>query len=353
MSRPDPSLSVVVGGLQAANPVWAGSSELTMSLEGIKACVDAGAGAVVAKSVNESEAARRQLSIAQYVFTDGRHQPRADGAARLGDGLLNRSGLAQAELPQWLDMLAEAQEYAVARGSTVIGSITVAEAAQAARIAARLASVVPAVELNVGAPHGREAAGGAVRQLTEGESVTATVAAVREAISVPLLVKLPGQASDVLALAAAARESGADAVTLVGRYPGFLPDLATGGAVMGSWGAWGSPGCLPISLYWVSKAAVRFGPTASIVGTNGARTGIDVALFLASGARAVEMVTALWTDGPGVIRTVLADLDGYLADTGQTLSGLIGAAARQAKPYADIQPSDQVPEPWKHTGMSA
>jgi hypothetical protein len=61
----------------------------------------------------------------------------------------------------------------------------------------------------------------------------------------------------------------------------------------------------------------------------------------------------LWIDGPGVIRTVLADLEGYLADTGQTLSGLIGAAARQAKPYADIQPSDRVPEPWKRTGMSA
>jgi dihydroorotate dehydrogenase len=341
MSRPDHRpLGVMVGGLRTANPVWAGSSELTMSLEGIKACVDAGAGAVVAKSVNESEAARRQLSIARYVFTDRDHQPRADGAARLGDGLLNRSGLAQAELPQWLDMLAEAHEYASARGSAVIGSITVAETAPAAEIAARLASVVPAVELNVGAPHGREAAGGAVRLLTEAESVAATVSAVREAVPVPLLVKLPGQASDVLALAAAAYEAGADAVTLVGRYPGFLPDLAGGGAVMGSWGAWGSPGCLPMSLYWVSKASVRFGPRAPIVGTNGARTGADVARFLASGASAVEMVTALWIDGPGVVRTVLADLEGYLAETGQTLAGLIGAAARQARPYASIQPSD-------------
>jgi dihydroorotate dehydrogenase len=349
MSRPDrwpAALGVVVGGLAARNPVWIGSSELTMSLAGIKACVDAGAGAVVAKSVNESEAARRQLSIARYVFTDDVHEPRADGEARPRDGLLNRSGLAQVELPQWLDTLAEAQAYAAARGSAVIGSITVAEAAPAARIAAGLATVVPAVELNVGAPHGREAAGGAVRQLTEAESVARTVATVRAAASVPLLVKLPGQASDVLALAAAAYESGADAVTLVGRYPGFLPDLATGSAVMGSWGAWSSPGCLPMSLYWVSKAAVQFGPAASIIGTNGARTGADVARFLASGARAVEMVTAAWIGGPHVARTIITDLQRYLDQTGQTWPSLIGIAARQARPYTDIVPDGPVPQPW-------
>jgi dihydroorotate dehydrogenase len=348
-SRPElraAGLRADVGGLPARNPVWVGSSELTMSLAGIKACVDAGAGAVIAKSVNESEAARRQLSIAEYVFTDESHAARADGTARLGDGLLNRSGLAQVELPQWLETLVAAQAYAAARDSAVIGSVTVAEAAPAARIAAELATVVPAIELNVGAPHGREAAAGAVRQLTEAGSVARTVAEVRAAVPVPLLVKLPGQASDVLALADAAYRAGADAVTLVGRYPGFLPDLATGGAVMGSWGAWGSPGCLPMSLYWVSKAALRFGSSASIVGTNGARTAADVARFLASGARAVELVTAVWIAGPQVIREILTGLQTYLDETGRTLPSLIGAAARQAKPYAAIEPAGPPPRPW-------
>jgi hypothetical protein len=61
----------------------------------------------------------------------------------------------------------------------------------------------------------------------------------------------------------------------------------------------------------------------------------------------------LWIDGPGVIRGVLDDLGRYLADTGQTLSGLIGAAARQARPYADIPPSEQVPTPWMRTWTGA
>ncbi len=84
-----------LGGLVAANPVWVGSSELTMTLDGIVACVDAGAGAVVAKSVNESAAPRRQLDIADYAFVSGDRQVRPPGQAYLGDSLLNRSGLAQ------------------------------------------------------------------------------------------------------------------------------------------------------------------------------------------------------------------------------------------------------------------
>ena len=61
-------LSVSVGGLRLKNPVIAGSSEFTMSAAGIDACLDAGAAAVVAKSVNESAAAARQLETAEYTL---------------------------------------------------------------------------------------------------------------------------------------------------------------------------------------------------------------------------------------------------------------------------------------------
>ncbi|MGW4527253.1 hypothetical protein [Amycolatopsis sp. NPDC004378] len=315
-----------VGGLAAANPVWVGSSELTMTLEGIVACVDAGAGAVVAKSVNESAAARRQLDIADYAFVaaDGRVRPPGSGAP--GDGLLNRSGLAAVDLDDWLSVLAAGVAHGRDRGCPVLGSITLGDPAAAARIGRALASVVPAVELNIGAPHGREAR--AVRQLTEVDGVRDAVRAVREAVDVPLFVKLPGQASDVVALARAARSAGADAVGLVGRYPGFLPDL-DGGAVLGSWGAWSSPGCLPMSLYWVSKAFRQL--DVPLIGTNGARTVHDVLRFLASGARAVEVVTALWLGGPAVLRELVDGVSGVGED-------FVGSALAGAREYADVPP---------------
>jgi dihydroorotate dehydrogenase len=313
-------------GLVAANPVWVGSSELTMTLDGIVACVDAGAGAVVAKSVNESAAARRQLDIADYAFVSGDRGVRPPGRAYLGDGLLNRSGLAQVDLDDWLGILAAGVAHGAARDCPVVGSITLGDPAAAARIGRALASVVPAVELNIGAPHGREAR--AVRQLTEVDGVAAAVRTVRAAVGVPLFVKLPGQASDVVALARAARSAGADAVGLVGRYPGFLPDL-DGGSVLGSWGAWSSPGCLPMSLYWVSKAFQRL--DIPIIGTNGARTATDVLRFLASGARAVEVVTALWIGGPAVLRELVDGVSGVGDD-------FIGSALAGTREYADVPP---------------
>ncbi|HEX3789737.1 MAG TPA: hypothetical protein VHW44_17860 [Pseudonocardiaceae bacterium] len=307
-----------------------------MTLDGLITCVDAGAGAVVAKSVNESGAARRQLDIADYAFVSADGRVRPAGSAHRGDGLLNRSGLAQVDLTDWLATLAAAVEHGAARGCPVIGSITLGDAAAAARIGHALAGVVPAVELNIGAPHGREAR--AVRQLTEVDAVHEAVRVVRAAVDVPLFVKLPGQASDVVALARTARSAGADAVTLVGRYPGFLPDL-DGGAVLGSWGAWGSPGCLPMSLYWVSKARFLLGPDLPLIGTNGARTAADVLRFLASGASAVQVVTALWTDGPAVIAELLTGVDAYLDTHGRDLTAFVGSALAGARDYADIPPT--------------
>ncbi|MYW93828.1 hypothetical protein G3I59_25260 [Amycolatopsis rubida] len=319
-----------VGGLAAANPVWVGSSELTMTLDGLIACIDAGAGAVVAKSVNESAAARRQLDIADYAFVSPDGDVRA-GPPERRDGLLNRSGLAQVELAGWLETLAAAVAHGAPRGCPVLGSITLGDPAEAARIGRAMTAAVPAVELNIGAPHGREAR--AVRQLTDVESVRDAVRTVRAAVGVPLFVKLPGQASDVVALARAARSSGADAVGLVGRYPGFLP-AADGGPALGSWGAWGSPGCLPMSLYWVSKAYQAL--AAPLIGTNGARTAADVLRFLASGAQAVEVVTALWIGGPAVLRELVAGVGEGLA--GKDFGEFVGSAVAGAREYADLVP---------------
>ncbi|GAA3565458.1 hypothetical protein GCM10022222_56500 [Amycolatopsis ultiminotia] len=325
----------IPGGPATANPVWVGSSELTMTPDGLRACIDAGAGAVVAKSVNESAAARRQLDIADYAFVSPGGEVRPPGVAQRGDGLLNRSGLAQPTLDEWLAMLAGAVAYGAARGCPVLGSITLGDPAAAARIGGAMAEVVPAVELNIGAPHGREAS--AVRQLTEADAVGAAVRAVRATVDVPLLVKLPGQASDVVALASAARSAGADGIGLVGRYPGFLPDL-DGGAVLGSWGAWGSPACLPMSLYWVSKTRLALGPDVPLIGTNGARNAADVLRFLASGAGAVEIVTALWTDGPRVVAELVEGVLSYLDTRGLDLAGFVGSAVRRARGYPDIAP---------------
>jgi dihydroorotate dehydrogenase len=337
-------LATEIGPLRLKNPVMAASCEATMTEADIVACLDAGAGAVVAKSVNESPAAARQLNIAEYVLLDraGNHVEWPD---RTGDEtLLCRSGLAQHGLDDWLGVLERASRHARKLDAHVIGSITVAEPGPAATIARRMAEVVSAVELNVGAPHAREAS--AVRQLTGPDLVAGYTATVRAGLDVPLLVKLPAQADSPTELARAAYRAGADAVTLIGRFNGFWPDLRTGAPLLGSWGAVGG-GTLPTSLYWVSKTAAAE-PGLPVVGTNGARRGADVARFLLSGAAAVELATAVLLRGPAVLGECVRELAAVLAEAGfRRASDAIGVAVARAARYAEIPERALPAQPWR------
>ncbi|MFJ6653291.1 hypothetical protein ACIQLJ_10900 [Microbacterium sp. NPDC091313] len=338
------TLRVDVGGFSAASPVWVGSSEMTMDVAGIRACIDAGAGAVVTKSVNENPAARAQLAIADYIYVDDDRRPTDD---RRGASLLNRSGLADVDLETWIAILAETQDYASRHDSAVIGSITLATADGAASIAQRMAEVVPAIELNVGAPHGREAANGAVRQVTAADAVADAVRTVRSATDGALLVKLPGTSADPVELAAAASDAGADAVTLMGRFNGFLPDLDSDEPVLGSWAAYGGPWALPLSLFAVSKSYRDPRVTVPLIGTNGARSADDVVRFLLSGACAVELVDILWQRGAGEIARITEGVVAALAARGMSSPHqLVGIAADRARAYADIPPRDDPPRPW-------
>jgi len=330
--------------LELRNPVIAASSEYTMSERGIRACLDAGAGAVVAKSINELPAAAKQLDTADYVLLDSGLCEVPWESATGAETLFNRSGLARTPLPEWLDVLERSQRHAAAQGAAVIGSITVASPEGAARLAAELSTVVPAVEVNIGAPHGRE--GEAVRQVSDAEGVAQYTRVVRRAVSCPLIVKLPVQASDIVGMARAAVEHGADAIALVGRFNGFVPNLTTWEPELGSWGAVGGSWALPISLYWVSKCR-RALPGVPLVGTNGARSGLDVARFLLSGAHAVELASLLMMHGAAALSPVVAELRDYLdAHRVHTLADVIGVSVARAKEYGELPPVTLPPRPW-------
>lgn len=341
-------LSTDLGKIRLKNPLICASSEVTMTAEGILAAIDAGAGAVIAKSVNESPEAARQLSKADYVLLDENWNVLPWNSPQRRDAsVFCRSGLAQLPLDQWLAMLAELDRYAREKDSIVAGSITVAQAAPAAEIAARMqAAGLRWIELNLSAPHGREAS--AVTQVTAKDAVRDYVRRVRRAVTVPLAVKLTAQADDPLGLAKIAVDEGADMLVLTGRVQGFMPDVETHRPVLGSWGAIGGGWALPSSLYWVSKCWRNVSKDVPIIGTNGARSADDVIRFLLSGARAVELASLVMTDGPQVFTEMTAELSRY----GERkriarLSELVGKAAEQALSYADLPIIARDVYPWE------
>ena len=341
-------LSIDLGKIRLKNPLICASSEVTMTREGIRAAIDAGAGAVVAKSVNESPQAARQLSTADYVLLDdGWKIVPWDSPHRRNASLFCRSGLAQMPLDQWLKMLAELDQYAQSKDSIVAGSITVAQAAPAAEIAAKMqAAGLRWIELNLSAPHGREAS--AVTQVTAADAVRDYVRRVRQEVTVPLAVKLTAQADDPLALARIAVDEGADMLVLTGRVQGFMPDIETQKPILGSWGAIGGAWALPASLYWVSKCRRNVSREIPIIGTNGARSADDVLRFLLSGARAVEVASVVMTHGPRIFAEMISGLERYCERKAvREVEELVGKAADETLSYGELPLIQRDRYPWE------
>lgn len=334
-------LTVTVAGRTLKNPVMAGSGEATMTLEGLRAAIDAGAGAVVAKSTNESARARRQLEVAEYLLLDHDWNVLPWGAAPRGASLLCRSGLQHQSFGPWLKVLAEADRYAAERDAYVIASLIVADLDEAVRLAAEVERAgLRWLELNVGPPYRGDAPADAIRSEIDAAAILEVVEAVRGAVTMPLTVKLSGHGDPVRA-ATAARQAGADAVCLAGRYAAFLPDLATRRPHLGTFGAIGGAWALPLTLRSVAKAREVLGPAFPLIGTNGARDGYDVARFLLAGASAVQMTSAVITDGPGVLARALEQLEGYLEDQGASATELIGEAADHVQSFADVMQEER------------
>jgi dihydroorotate dehydrogenase (NAD+) catalytic subunit len=332
-----PDLSVQLGALRLKNPVVCASSERTMAIEDLRAAVDAGAAAVVVKSTNESEAARRQLEAAEYALLDADWAEVDAAIADRSSTLFNRSGLSPLPFEEWLQMVAAADTYARTQDAYVVASLIPAGLDELVQMAVAIeAAGVRWLEVNLGAAHGEEAARGAIELVGETNRMTEIIGRVRAAVALPLTVKLPGH-GNVLGLAVAARAAGADSVCLAGRTLGFLPDLETRRPVLGTFGAVGGAWALPLTLRWVAKARRSLGPEFPLLATNGIRDGRDVARALLAGASAVELATAVWTEGFDALTRAIGQLAAYLEEQGLNAADIVGESADAVMTYEEVQ----------------
>lgn len=338
--RHDRGLAVRCGGLELKNPIIAGSGEHTMTAGGIRAALAAGAAAVVAKSVNESPAARAQLDGTDYLLLDSQWRPLPwDFAPPPDASLFGRSGLMQRDFDSWMEELAGLDAEAAQAGAYVIPSLILADLDAAAGMAARIQGFgLRALEFNIGAPHGPEAAAGAIITERAAARVREITARIRAATPLPLWIKLTGQSEDVGALASAAMDGGADAAIVMGRFLAMVPDLETQAPMLGTSGAIGGAWSLPLTCRCLAQARARCGPGFALLGTNGARSGEDVARMLLAGATAVELTSAVMAGGFAVISDALAALDAYLARKGGDAQGLVGLAADRLQGYGAQAP---------------
>lgn len=188
---------------------------------------------------------------------------------------------------------------------------------------------VDALEVNLSCPnvaHGTKAS-------SDPALTAATVAAVKAASSVPVFAKLTPNIADVVPIATAARDGGADGVTLINTLVGMAMDWRKRRPVLGNvTGGLSGPAVKPVALrivYQVSKAL----PELPILAVGGAHSAQCVLEFVCAGASAVQFGTAMFSD-PTLMVRVAGELEELLGSEGTTIAELRGAAHRQAEGVA-------------------
>ncbi|MRX49396.1 dihydroorotate dehydrogenase [Paracoccus sp. S-4012] len=340
------ALTVSIGELPLKNPVIAAPGEHLIEDGGLAAAIASGAGAVVMKSTNESDAAKRQLRQAEYAALGPDWRPVAWDPKAVDATILTRSGLHPLGFEAWLDQAARHDRLARASDCLLMPSLVLADLGAAVASARRIEQAgLRVLELNIGTPYASQAARGAVSTELDPGRVSEIVGAVTAAVSIPVWVKLSGQSERVTALAAAATAAGAATVVIAGRALGLVPDLDTMtphlGTSCGVGGFWN----LPLTCHWLAETRAALGPEQPLIGINGATSGEDVARMMLAGATAVGLSSAVMMRGFGVLSDAVAALQAYCDTRALPAAGLIGRAADARRRFSDLPVLDNV---WRH-----
>lgn len=206
-------------------------------------------------------------------------------------GMLNSIGLPNKGLDGFLaEDLPRLAELPV----PLIVSVMATDRAGFARLVEAVAAreEVAAIELNVSCPnvHSGLIVG---EQPSETEALLETL---RPLTAKPLIVKLTPNVADPGAVAVAAADGGADAVSLINTLKGTAIDPATGApALAAGHGGLSGPAVRPIALQQL-RAVKAAAPELPAIGMGGVSSGADAAEFLALGAALVAVGTENFRD---------------------------------------------------------
>lgn len=192
-----------------------------------------------------------------------------------------------------------------------------------AELAGRLDQIpeVAGLEVNISCPNVKQ---GGIVFGTDPDCAAGVVRACRAATTKPLIVKLSPNVTDVVAMARACEEAGADCLSLINTLTGMAIDLNKRRPVLANiTGGFSGPAIKPIALrmVWQVAKAVK----VPIIGIGGIMNATDALEFMLAGATAVQVGTASFIN-PGAAQQIAADMETWLIDNGVAdIKSLIGA----------------------------
>jgi len=304
-------------GIKSPNPFWLASAPPTDKAVNVNRAFEAGWGGVVWKTLGEAGPAVVNVSGPRY------------GALLTPDrrlmGFNNIELITDRDLEINLREITEVKRNWADRAMIVSLMVPCVEESWKAILARVNDTGADGIELNFGCPHGmsERGMGAAVGQVPEYiEMVTAWC---KHYSSLPVIVKLTPNITDVRLPARAAKKGGADAVSLINTINSIMGvdpytltmSPSTGGK--GSHGGYCGPAVKPIALNMVAEIA-RDPQTAGlpISGIGGVGTWRDALDYIALGAGNVQVCTAAMVYGFKIVQEMSDGLSNYMDEMGFT-----------------------------------
>ncbi len=180
------------------------------------------------------------------------------------------------------------------------------------------------LEVNVSCPNVH---GGGMSFGTSPEAAAEVTRAVKAVTTKPVIIKLSPNVTDIVSIAKACEEAGADGISLINTLLGMRLDLRTGKPIIANtMGGFSGPAIMPVALrmvYQVAKAV-----KIPVVGMGGVSCAEDVLEFMYAGATAVEVGAANLVE-PYACKNIIEDLPRVMEKYGiKSLSEIIGKSFR-------------------------
>jgi len=300
----DLNLQVAIGPLQLANPIMTASGTFGYGAEFANLVDLDRLGAMVVKGISIEPRA-------------GNPPPRI---VETSCGMLNAIGLENVGLKRFVT---QKMPFLRTFRSRIVVNILGDSIEEYAVLAQELSGVegIDALEINISCPNVKK---GGVAFGTVPEMAAAVTAAVKNATHLPVIVKLSPNVTDIVAMAKAVEQSGADAVSLINTLIGMAIDAQTRRPRLANIiGGLSGPAIKPVALrmVWQVASAVAI----PVIGIGGIGTAEDAIEFLLAGATAVQIGTANFYN-PSATGQILAGIEHYLRQQGETsVRAIIGS----------------------------
>jgi len=299
-----PRMSVEIAGIKLRNPVMTASGTFGYGREFADYMDLESIGAIITKGLSLKPKA-------------GNNTPRI---VETPGGMLNAIGLQNVGIEAFI---ATKIPFLRTVNTPVIVNLYGNSLEEYGELAARIDGIpeVAAVEVNISCPNVKQ---GGIVFGTDPAAATQVVELVRKETTKPLIVKLSPNVTDVVVMAKACVDAGAEALSLINTLTGMAIDVNSRRPVLANiTGGLSGPAIKPVALrmVWQVAKAVK----VPLIGIGGIMTATDALEFILAGATAVQVGTANFLN-PGAAEEIALGMESWLLENGVSdINELVGA----------------------------